>query len=116
MKCARLKGTADDLGRRSPARSSNLSLFNERSRVILGQVLCRDDMLDAVPGDERDGAAADRIKHTGLIRTIAEMCVRTGYYPKINKFSSSFFFVCLVLSPWRSSYYHQQGFIVQPVI
>lgn len=51
MKCARLKGTADDLGQRSP----NLSLFNERSRVIPGQVLCRDDMLDAAPGDERDG-------------------------------------------------------------
>lgn len=68
-KSARLKGRADDLGRRSP----NLSLFNERSRVILGQVLCRDDTLDAIPGDERDGAATDRIKHAGLIRTIAEI-------------------------------------------
>lgn len=36
-------------------------------------MLCWDDMLDAVPGDERDGAAADRINHTGLIRTIAEI-------------------------------------------
>lgn len=88
MKCARLKGAADDLGQRSP----NLSLFNERSRVILGQVLCRDDMLDAVPGDERDGAAADRINHTGLIRTIAEMCVHTVIIPKSTNsppFSSS---------------------------
>lgn len=109
MKCARLKGTADDLGQRSP----NLSLFNERSRVILGQVLCRDDMLDAVPGD---GAAADRINHAGLIRTTAETCVRTVIIPKINKFSSFFSFFSLVLNRWRSSYYQQQGFIVQPVI
>lgn len=92
MKFAWLKGRADNLGHRSPVRSPNLSLFNERSRVILGQVPCRDDMLDVVPGDERDGAAADRINHTGLIRTIAQICVHAVIISKSTNsppFSSS---------------------------
>lgn len=61
---------SENLGQRSAAPSTNLSLFNERSRVILGQVLCWDYMLDTLPGDKRDRTASDKISRTGLIRTI----------------------------------------------
>lgn len=58
------------MGQRSAAPSTNLSLFNERSRVILGQVLCWDYMLDTLPGDKRDSTVSDKISSAGLIRTI----------------------------------------------
>lgn len=54
-------------------------------------------MLDAVPGDERDGAAADGINHTGLIRTIAESSAHAVIISKST--NSPPFFYCFVLNP-----------------
>lgn len=61
---------SENLGQRGAAPSTNVSLFNERSRVILGQVLCWDYMLDTLPGDESDSTVSDKISSAGLIRTI----------------------------------------------
>lgn len=76
MKCGSRAGLrseaakSEDLGQSSAAPSTNLGLFNERSRVILGQVLCWDDMLGTLPGDKRDNTVSDKISSAGLIRTI----------------------------------------------
>lgn len=99
---------SENWGRRSAAPSTNLSLFNERSRVILGQVLCRDYMLDTLPGDKRDSTVPDKISNAGLIRTITARTKRKGtpalaviILKSTNSLgfsSSSFFFFLFKLS------------------
>lgn len=58
-----------NLGQRSIARRRDPSWFNERLKVILGQVLCRDYMLNTLPREKRDNTGSDKINNTALIRT-----------------------------------------------
>lgn len=125
---ARLRSEAaksENLGQRSAAPSTNLSLFNERSRVILGQVLCWDYMLDTLPRGKRDSTVSDKISNAGLIRTITARTKRketsalaviilrsTNSSPPPPLPSSASF----CLSYHSVAFHHQQGFIVWPVI
>lgn len=114
---------SENLGQRSAALSTNLSLFNERSKVILGQVRCCDYMLDTLPRDKRDSTVSDKISSAGLIRTIRARTKRKETSLLLFKnqliplnFSPPPSSASFCLSYHSVAFYHQQGFIVWTVI